>query len=74
MSNTEKRSVCVLFRTKHGNDGSVTEASSESELTKADLMNLVSDWWDCYGTHLEDYQELHMKFKDRINEGAYKNE
>jgi len=74
MKNNGKRTVSVLFRTTHEHDGSITEASAESELTKVDLINMVSDWWDNYGTHFEDYQELHMKFKSPPNKGVPKNE
>jgi hypothetical protein len=41
-------------------------------MTKVDLMNMVSEWWNNYGTHFEDYQELHMKFVNPPNKGDKK--
>ncbi len=74
MTNNEKRTVSVLFKTTHEPDGSTIVASAESQLTKVDLMNMVSEWWNNYGTHFEDYQELHMRFVSPPKKEERKNE
>lgn len=74
MKNNEKRTIAVLFKTTNPADNSSTVASAESQMTKIDMMNMVSEWWNNYGTHFEDYQELHMKFVSPPKKEEHKNE
>ena len=46
--------------TPDGNGASIS--TREESITKKKLLEVVSDWWDGFGTHLDDFDTLHIKF------------
>ena len=67
---TEKlRPVQISMATTAAAEGdSTTETNVEGKMSKKQVLKNVSEWWDCHGTHFNDFDEIHIRFLDQDSE------
>lgn len=56
------RKVMITSEQAHPDSHGCTVSTWHESLKKRDLLKIVADWWDSYGSHLDDFDTIHIKF------------
>ena len=56
-----RKVIFVAEQTTPDGNGA-TISTREEAVTKKKMLEIVSEWWDGYGTHVNDFDTLHMRF------------
>ena len=64
-----KKRLVSITTFKRGGEASFIQGHLEDRLTKKEMLEKVSEWWDNYGTHLDDYDGIQVLFPFDRKEG-----
>ena len=68
-SSSRKRLVSITTF-KRGGEASFIQGHLEDRLTKKEMLEKVSEWWDSHGTGLDDYDGIRIIFKKKGEQGG----
>ena len=63
-----KKRLVSITTFKHGGEASFIQGHLEERLTKKEMLERVSEWWDNHGTGLDDYDGMQIIFKKGTEE------
>ena len=58
-----KKRLVSITTFKRGGEASFIQGHLEERLTKKEMLERVSEWWDNYGTRLNDYDGIQLIIK-----------
>lgn len=61
MDRSGKKLVSVTCFTRGADGIGNIDAHYEGKMTKQEMLKRVENWWDCNGTHLDDYEGIQLR-------------